>query len=230
MDYAKYALDVNSTARSALGSFATTGTREQYPKEHELMVVACTVAHKALGPEGQSVRPMNFCEKLATFETECVGAVKESVLKFVEEQVNDEDINEESPKFSPLLAQLKKDNDAIFPWVSFVLFACMKNYHDFMELRKIKESMQGGYGYHGHGRGGPYPRGGFNSRGGYRQEGRYNGGNGGGGGNGNFNGVGGGGGGGNGSGGGGGGGNGGARDARDYNRSGNGREGDDYHR
>lgn len=217
MDYNQYALDVNGTARGSLGSFATTGHSDQYPKEHAMLVVACTVAHKALGPEGQSVRPMNFCSKLAAFERECVGPVKEAVLKFMEEEVNEEDVNPDSPKFSPLLAQIKEDSDAIFPWVSYVLLACMKNYHDFMELRKIKQSMQGGYNFHG--RGGHQPRGGFQPRGGYRQDhGRYQGGGGGGGG----------------SGGGGGGGGGAGSSGKDYNRPGPGQggqgQGEDYHR
>jgi len=160
----KYAQDVNNTARGNFGTFLTTGTREQYAKEHELLVAACAVAHKTLGPEGQSVRPMNFGEKLAAFENECVGAVKATVMKFVDENVIDEDVAQASPKFSPLLAQFKNTPDSIFPWVSLVLFACMKNYHDSMELRKMKESMQNGFQRGGYARG-PYP-----ARGGGRQE------------------------------------------------------------
>jgi len=109
---------------------------------------------------------MNFGEKLAAFENECVGAVKAAVMKYVDENVFDEDVAQASPKFSPLLAQFKTTPDSIFPWVSLVLFACMKNYHDSMELRKMKESMQNGYGRGGYARG-PYP-----PRGGRQEYGR----------------------------------------------------------
>ena len=160
----KYAQDVNNTARGSFGTFLTTGTKEQYPKEHDLLVAACTEAHKALGPQGQSVRPMNFIGKLNAFENDCVGPVKSIIMEFVDKQVFEEDVAQSSPKFSPLLAQFKSSQDSIFPWASMVLFACMKNYHDSIELKKMKESMQSGYG-----RGG-YTRGNFPSRGGGRQE------------------------------------------------------------
>jgi hypothetical protein len=169
MDFfpSRYAQEVNNTARGNFGTFLTTGTRDQFPKEHELLVAACTVAHKALGPEGQSVRPMNVCDKLAVFENECVARVKEAVVDFVDKHVSEEDTAQASSKFSPLLAQFKNTPDSMFPWVSLVLFACMKHYHDSMELRKMKESMQNGHGRGGYARGHHHP-----ARGGGRQEGQ----------------------------------------------------------
>ena len=155
-DFESYAREVNNTARTNFGVFLTSGNKDQVQKEHDMLVAACTVAHRELGPQGVSIRPGNFLSKLSIFENTCVAAVKAEVAKFVEEEVGAEDIDPKSPKFSQLFADFKEDEQSIYPWCSALLFACMKNYHDFMEMRKIKESMQ--YGHY-NGRGGYAPRG-----------------------------------------------------------------------
>jgi hypothetical protein len=163
MDFESYAREVNNTARTNFGVFLTSGSKDQVPKEHELLVVACTVAHKELGPQGVSIRPGNFLSKLSIFENTCVAAVKSEVFKYVEEKLCEEDTDPDSPKFSQLFADFKEDEQSIYPWCSALLFACMKNYHDFMEMRKIKEQMQ--YGHYHPARGGYAQRG---ARGGAR--------------------------------------------------------------
>jgi uncharacterized membrane protein YgcG len=176
MDFDAYAKEINMTARTALGSFLTTGTKEQYPKEHQLLVLACTEAHKCLGPEVASIRPGNFLSKLSTFEKECVNTVKEKVIAFTETEITEEERDKDNKLFSPLLADLYEENDAIFSWVTFLLFACMRNYHDKIEFRKAKQDIANG----NYGRGGFSPRGGRGRGGARHSEGGYGGGGGGG--------------------------------------------------
>jgi hypothetical protein len=140
-DYQRYCNEVNTTARTNMGSFLTTGTKDQYPKEHELLIVAGKVAHTQLGKQGASIRPGNLLSNLQDFEKLCVIKVKEEVQAFLDANVEESDVDEKSATFSPLLKSLKntEEGHAVFTWCSFLLFACMKHYHDFIEVRKFKE-------------------------------------------------------------------------------------------
>ncbi len=143
-DYQRYCNEVNTTARTNMGSFLTTGPKDQYPKEHELLIVAAKVAHIQLGKDGASIRPGNLLSNLQDFEKLCVIKVKEEVETFLQDKVEESDLDDKSPTFSPLIKSLKntEEGHAVFTWCSFLLFACMKHYHDFIEVRKFKEQQQ----------------------------------------------------------------------------------------